>query len=120
MNPPIEPEPNPSPPEQSKTLFGALAGQIKIHIECIEEWNAAKEGVRWEAATPSDLDEHLTPEEQYMRGYQLCPETEEELGWTSAGLGVQPKSGKQGPSGPSARYDFEGQNRSTMAFRPDF
>jgi hypothetical protein len=69
MNPSIEPEPNSLPPELGKSLFGAMAGQIQIRLESIEEWDAAMEGVWWEAAAFSDSDEDLTPEE-----YHLPPE----------------------------------------------
>jgi hypothetical protein len=60
------PEPTPNTPEPRKSLFGAMAGQIQIRLESIEEWDAAMEGVWWEAAAFSDSGENLTPEEQYL------------------------------------------------------
>jgi len=45
-------ESNQIPPEQRKSLFGALAGQIQINMESIEEWDAAMEDVWWEEYYP--------------------------------------------------------------------
>jgi hypothetical protein len=78
---------NSVPPEHRKSLFGSLAGYVQVHLGSADEWDEALE-FAWSAAAAgeSEADEDLDPDEQYIRGYERYPETEEEIAWVNAAL----------------------------------
>jgi hypothetical protein len=82
-------ESNSNPPEDGKSLFGSLAGYIQIHLDSADEWDAALEFAWAEAAAAKfKADEDLDPDEQYIRGHEQYPETEEEIAWVNAVSGM--------------------------------